>query len=228
LEETYQAALDRIENDDIGMRTLKWVTYAKRHLKSTELQHALAVEPTTRDIEEDDLIEVSDLVSRCAGLVILDSESGIFRLVHYTTQTFLQDRLKADGNAEIAITCLRYLSFPGFSNSFPNRLSMDSCLEKYKLGRYAARSWFEHLRGISENEFHSRILETFGTQGTRDSVFQIMEYYHTFIFAVQPSISILLWASMCGLSSLCYKVLDKSSDLKITYIYLFWSQPTHD
>ena len=203
------------------MRTLKWVTCAKRHLESTELQHALAVEATTRDIEEDDVIEVSDLVSRCAGLVAFDSESGIFRLVHYTTQTFLQDRLKADGNVEIAITCLRYLSFPGFSNYFPNRLSMNSCLEKYKLGHYAARHWFEHLRGISESEFHSRILETFGTQGTRDSVFQIMESYQTLDFAVQPSISILLWASMCGLSSLCYKVLDKSPDIKITYVYLF-------
>ena len=215
------------------MRTLKWVAYAKRHLKSTELQHALAVEPTTRDIEEDDLIEVSDLVSRCAGLVAFDSESGIFRLVHYTTQTFLQDRLKADGNAEIAITCLRYLSFPGFSNYFPNQRSMNSCLEKYKLGHYAALRWFEHLRGISENEFYSRILETFGTQGTRDSVLQIMEChtlkYPTFGFAVQPSISILLLASMCGLSSLCYKVLDESPDIKMTYIHIFfWSQPTHD
>jgi ankyrin repeat protein len=207
LDETYQTALDRIGNDDIGMRALKWVTCAKIHLEAEELQHALAVEQTTRDIDKDDLIEVVDLVSRCAGLVTFDSESGIFRLVHYTTQTFLQDRLQVEGNAEIATTCLRYLSFPRVSNYFPDRVSMALCLMDYKLARYAACYWCEHVRGTSETEFHSQILETFGAQGTRDSVFQII-MEDADIFDNEPSISILLWASMCGLSSLCRKVLD--------------------
>jgi hypothetical protein len=212
LDETYQAALERIGNDDIGMRTLKWVTCAKRHLTAAELQHALAVEPTTNDIDEDDLIEVPDLISRCAGLVMFDSESGIFRLVHFTAQKFLQDLLKDDGDAEITAACLRYLSFPGFSYHFPDSTSMNTCLQKYKLGHYAARRWFEHLQGRSENEkFHSRILETFGSQGTRDSVFQIMV---SDVIPIQPHISILLYASMCGLFSLCRKVLD---DSKIRY-----------
>ena len=227
LDQTYQAALDRLENDEIGMRTLKWVTYAKRYLEATELQHALAVEPTSRDVDEDDLYEISDLISKCAGLVTFDSERGIFRLVHYTTQTFLQNRLKADGNAEIAQTCLRYLSFPGFSNFFRDKDSIDSCLEKYKLGNYAVGYWFEHVNGNSEEEFHSRILETFGTQETRDCVFHIMECYMFFYSDGQPSISLLLWASMCGLLSLCRKILDKSPDIKLRYVPL-WSQPTHN
>jgi hypothetical protein len=66
---------------------------------------------------------------------------------------------------------------------------MKSCLKKYKLGYYSAQHWFEHLRGTSEHEFHSRMLETFETQGTRDSVFQIME--HKYILEFEPSISIL-------------------------------------
>jgi ankyrin repeat protein len=214
LDETYQAALDRIGNDDIGMRALKWVTCAKRHLEAKELQHALAVEPTTRDIDKDDLIEVVDLVSRCAGLVTFDSESGIFRLVHYTTQTFLQDRLQVEGNAEIATTCLRYLSFPRFSNHFPHLVSMDSCLMNYELARYAGRYWYKHVRGTSETEFHSQILETFGTQRTRDLVFRIMDKYD-----YESSISILLLVSMCGLPSLCRKVLDDDDlNSKMKYV----------
>jgi hypothetical protein len=225
LEETYQAALDRIEKDGIGMRALTWVTYTKRHLKAGELQHALAVEPTTVDIDEDDLNEVSDLVSRCAGLVTFDLENDIFRLVHYTTHTFLQDRLQADGNAEIAMTCLRYLSFPAFANCFHNKYFLHSCLKKYKLANYAAKNWFVHLRGPSEIEFHSRILETFGAQGTRDSVFQIMLRYHFILYDswnVEPGISLLLLASLCGLSSMCCKILDESPDNGTMYAF-FWS-----
>ena len=115
LNDTYSSAIDRTlsqnrEHANIAMRALKWITFAKRYLKTEELQHALAVEPDTEDVEEDDLIEPEKLISICAGLLIRDSESGRIRLVHYTTQKYLQYRLESDGDAEIVMTCLRYLS----------------------------------------------------------------------------------------------------------------------
>jgi hypothetical protein len=162
------------------MRTLKWATYAKRPLRATELQQAISVTPESRDIDENDFIEVPRLISFCGGILAHDEESGVLRLVHYTTQKYLETHFSSmDGNAEIAMTCLRYFSFPVFSppggvvqgdlygDFFPSAAE----LEKYTLMLYAARCWAEHVRGDTEEAFHALILETFQRQTTRDSVF---------------------------------------------------------
>ena len=205
LDDTYQAALDRIANDEIGMRVLKWVTCAKRNLKAAELQHALAAS-TTGDIYEDDLIDVVDLVSQCAGLVTFEPETGIFRLVHYTAQIFLQDRLQGEGNAEIAKTCLRYFLFPAFSKG--DLVGTDYLLEWYKLRAYAAKHCFQHVHAASETDFDSQILDTFKMEVTRIAVFRLMKNIDD---NLAPRITILQWASMCGLPSVCCKILDYGS-----------------
>jgi hypothetical protein len=65
-----------------------WITCAKRSLTTAELQHALAVEIGEPKLDEDNLLEIEDMVSMCAGLVTVDEESKIIRLVHYTTQEY--------------------------------------------------------------------------------------------------------------------------------------------
>jgi hypothetical protein len=56
----------------------------------SELQHALAVEVGEAELDEENLPEIEDIVSVCAGLVTIDEESGIIRLVHYTTQEYFE------------------------------------------------------------------------------------------------------------------------------------------
>lgn len=51
-----------------------------------ELQHALVVEVGKPKIDEENLPQIEDVVFVCARLVIVDKESGILRLVYYTTQ----------------------------------------------------------------------------------------------------------------------------------------------
>jgi hypothetical protein len=60
--------------------------------------------------------------------------SGKIRLAHETTQQYFQkyfrDVEKEDGDTEIAKTCLRYFSFPGFSHqACQGHASMDKHLE---------------------------------------------------------------------------------------------------
>ena len=50
-----------------------------------ELYHALAIEPGDKALNTDNVDEVEDIISVCAGLVTVDEESNIIRLVHYTT-----------------------------------------------------------------------------------------------------------------------------------------------
>lgn len=80
-----------------------------------ELQHALAVQPGENNFDEVRLYAEDDLVSVCAGLVTVDRESQVIRLVHYTTHDYIQGvRNKTfprniDIQIEIAKACITYL-----------------------------------------------------------------------------------------------------------------------
>jgi hypothetical protein len=87
--------------------------------------------------------------SVCAGLVTVDEESNIIRLVHYTTQEYFECvRLEWNPGAqeEMAVACLTYLSF----NTF--RSGSD------KVGSESFEAWIEH-RQASDKAFEQRLTE---------------------------------------------------------------------
>lgn len=100
LDKTYEQAMERIEGQGNGLRLLAkrilaWIVNAERPLSTAELRHALAVQPGAVKLNEDYLPSIKVLRSVCAGLVTVDEESDIIRLVHYTTQDYFrrtQDR----------------------------------------------------------------------------------------------------------------------------------------
>jgi hypothetical protein len=60
----------------------------------------LAVEPGEAELDPENKPEVDDIVSVCAGLVVVDQESDVIRLVHYTKQEYFErisSRLNLDG-----------------------------------------------------------------------------------------------------------------------------------
>lgn len=86
LNSTYEEAMERVrrqtrEDRKLAERVLSWITYAKGPLTAVELQHALAIEPEMPALGDEDLDDIEILVSVCAGLVVIDDESGIIRLV---------------------------------------------------------------------------------------------------------------------------------------------------
>lgn len=158
LARAYEQAMERINGQKLGLRdsairVLSWITCATRPLTTFELQHALAVEPDEYELDEENLISVEDLVSVCAGLVAVDEESNIIRLVHYTTQEYFertQNHWFADAEADITETCVTYLSFSVFESG---RCRTDDeykeRLEINKLYGYAAQNWGHHARKTS-------------------------------------------------------------------------------
>lgn len=217
LNDVYDAVMDRIKSqssDDssLALKILSWITYAKAPLKSTVLQHAVAVAENTKDISDDDLIDVEDLVSVCAGIVTVDRESGIIRLVHYTTQKYLQNYLQSQlptVNINIAVTCLVYLGFDAFNYPCQNKSELEERLKKYKLYSYAARYLGEHTRGDMEERIKNRFFETFQSQGKRDSIDQTIIYcselWHP--FKERTNRSLLHIVSEIGLSTICCTLL---------------------
>jgi hypothetical protein len=154
LDGTYDEVMRRIENqnnDDriIAQRVLGWISFAKRPLSLLELQHALATEPRASSFDEDNIMDEELITSTCAGLVIVDQESSIVRLVHYSTQEYFARHchsLFPTAEREIAEVCLTYLTFR---------------FELHKRGYfhgYALKYLGDHVRGNLEPELQDMII----------------------------------------------------------------------
>jgi hypothetical protein len=77
LDEAYRGAIERIEGqlaEDrlLARRTIAWVSYAQRPLASQELCYALAIEPGDTELDGDNVYDVKEIISTCAGLVTVD------------------------------------------------------------------------------------------------------------------------------------------------------------
>ena len=146
LETAYNEVVKRIEaqpveHQALARRVISWITYAKRPLSLIELQLALAVETGTSEMDEDNIPGPDENTSVCAGLLAIDEESNIIRLVHYTTEEYFgRIRLSwmPNGDSDIAITCLTYLSFDIFGagsdsadTDLPGRSSETSRADSY-------------------------------------------------------------------------------------------------
>ncbi|KAJ6009169.1 hypothetical protein N7522_004185 [Penicillium canescens] len=141
----YDEAMERIKGQVPACRktaewTLKWITFAKRQLSVPELQHALAVEVGETEFDACNISRKAYILSICAGLVTVDEESNIIRLVHYTTQEYFE-RTRHDlfENAEADLS-KRALSNIGW---FLERLELN------KFYDYSANHWGHHAREAS-------------------------------------------------------------------------------
>jgi hypothetical protein len=90
------------------------------------------------------------MVSVCAGLVTVYEESGIIRLVHYTTQEYFERTRKRwfpDAETDIATMCVTYLSFNEFKGGFcQNDRDFEERLLENPLYDYASQNWGHHAR----------------------------------------------------------------------------------
>jgi hypothetical protein len=150
--------MERIERQavdfkELAKQVLSWITCAKRPLTTSELQHALAVETGELQLDKENLCQVEDMVSVCAGLVTIDEESGIIRLVHYTTQEYFErTQAKWFPNIEtsMATICVTYLSFDEFESGFcQNDKELEERLQSNRFYDYASRNWGHHAREAS-------------------------------------------------------------------------------
>ncbi|KAJ7511611.1 hypothetical protein B0H11DRAFT_1699814, partial [Mycena galericulata] len=125
LHDSYDVAMQQIEAQDnedreLAHSTLIWVANAKEPLNISEITVALAIKRGAQKLDEDYLLDIETILAVCAGLVIVDKESSVVRLVHYTAQEYL-DKIQAKkfpgAQKEIACTLLTFLTFDGYPDS---------------------------------------------------------------------------------------------------------------
>ena len=177
----YSDAMERIEGQlsdqaELAKEVLSWITCAKRPLTTLELQHALATKADHTEFDVGNKPDIEDIVSVCAGLVTVDEEGGIIRLVHYTTQEYFE-RTQKDWfpTAEFNITasCVTYLLFPVFESGF---CSTDFRFEERMLLNplydYATYYWGQHARHASN--LHPKVLELLQCKSKVEAAAQAM------------------------------------------------------
>ncbi|KFA80419.1 hypothetical protein S40288_10315 [Stachybotrys chartarum IBT 40288] len=151
--QAYRDAMERVQKQDsdsveLAENVLSWIIHARRPLTTIELQHAIGVEVGMLTPDENNLPQVQDIMSVCAGLVTVDHESNIIRLVHYTTQRYFEQNIWfPSAHSDMMTICITYLSFNDFrSGSCPSDAEFEERLQVYPLYDYAAHNWGYHGR----------------------------------------------------------------------------------
>ncbi|KAL9082847.1 MAG: hypothetical protein Q9159_006137 [Coniocarpon cinnabarinum] len=228
IDHAYKDAIDRIDRQlaghrDLARKTLAWMTYAQRLLKTEELRHALAIEPDESSLDEQNLNDVEVIVSVCAGLVMIDEKSGIIRLTHYTIQEFLE-RVLSDwqpcAQEEIATDCVRYVSFDTFrSGSCTSDASFEQRLAENPFFEYAACCWSMHLQPLQQSRYAAEAaLALLRNEALVDSASQAalapakIYKYHGYSQEIPGHASGLHLLARCGLSTLTERLLERGSE----------------
>jgi hypothetical protein len=159
LDKAYDDTVNRIDNQgqsirELAKKVLFWIVHAKRPLTTEELRHSLAVEAGTCKLDEKNLYLLEDIMSSCAGLVVVDS--NIIRLVHYTTQEYFQRySLKSFEDVQrdiIATSCLTYLSYDVFAEGYLSDWGrLRSRLQHNPFFEYAAENWAYHIEDTQQS-----------------------------------------------------------------------------
>ena len=117
LGDVYGATLERIKAQDkekakLAMAALTWICHSERPLEVDELCHALAVEIGEADFDPENVPLIGILQDCCQGLITVDAEASIVRLIHNTVQEFLctYPGLFSKPHSILAETCLTYLN----------------------------------------------------------------------------------------------------------------------
>ncbi|PYH90325.1 purine and uridine phosphorylase [Aspergillus ellipticus CBS 707.79] len=154
LDQAYHSAFKRIEND-LAKALLSWVVCTKRVLTAAELLHTIAIDPDTTYLDKANFCNLQEIVSSCAGLVVVDPISNNVRAVHSTAKDYFQQKASEyfpDAHINITVSCLTYLGYEDFkSGACPSDESFQARLQQYPLLNYASRYWTYHAQGMEIN-----------------------------------------------------------------------------
>jgi ankyrin repeat protein len=156
LNKTYDQAMQRIDGQpgkhrELAYKILIWVIHTKRALSTWEIRDALAIKPGQPSLNYKYRPELETINSLCAGLITVDANSEIVRLVHYTTKEyFTKKQVFPNADAMLAEACITCIAFDAFQDGSVQGLvpHRDSVIQP-RIYEYAAHFWGYHAKAIS-------------------------------------------------------------------------------
>jgi ankyrin repeat protein len=188
LSNAHRDMMERIDRQEAtavraAYQVLSWIVSAVRPLTIAELRHALAIEPGEPRFDKSGMRSQGYLLTVCGGLVVIESRSTIVRLVHYSTEEYIQatrQDLLRSANATIASSCLTYLSYKAHAqlNCIIDAVQFDRVAftrpvfndidaivleypQDYPFYQYAAQYWGIHAQGPNELDVQDQIFAFF-------------------------------------------------------------------
>lgn len=181
LDKRYDDALERIRRQDSrklarAEQLLTLISCAIRPLKLEELRQALSIREGDTLLDPEALPKPESLISACCGLVVVvEDDSQMVRLIHYTTEEYFTRKMQRYHNSEahgyFARILITYLNFSTFAIFSPSRKLEDARNEEayykevfrqrfseYEAGKapefcadnvlvkYAVENWGHHVR----------------------------------------------------------------------------------
>jgi hypothetical protein len=215
IQETYDEIMNRINRQhdkdaELARRILGWITYAKEPLTTKQLQQALTITTNATNPDEDAEIHEQILISTCLGIVTIDSKSNIIRLVHYTTQEYIErirDTQFPEAQAVIAKACLTCLGFDMFIAPF-TRIP-----HEYIFAWYALQYWDEHVNDVDKRlDVQEVAFSVLTDERKRDVVFSLDESW-----ANGPGRTLLHALASYGLATMFRRVLSGTQNIPRRY-----------
>ncbi|KAF7370630.1 Ankyrin repeat domain containing protein [Mycena sanguinolenta] len=205
LDSTYDQVMGRIyqqseDDKNLAIRTLSWISHAKRLLRPSELRTALAVEPETSELDHKNLIDMDIILSVCAGLVVVDARDNRLRLVHFTAQDYLERKraeLFPEAPTQITMTCFQYLSYDIFRQEMDDPLNL---FHKHSFLDYAVEYCLRHACGKPESVIKPTIISFL--RATKTGWWPLWNWKHHYRRG-PTSCSPLFIAALFGLEEVC-------------------------
>lgn len=186
----------------LAKRVLGWITNAQCLMTVTELRHALAIQLDTSDFNMKCLNSIEDILSVCAGLVIIGDDNTV-RLVHYTTQDYLkrtEEQHLPTAKRDIAAACITYLLYDSFESGWIDPYEREDLvvevvdypelkdlgpaqgvgallkarLNQYPLLRYTARYWTAHAKRFRQESINNFVMRLCSDSRRVSSIMQIL------------------------------------------------------
>ncbi|KAH0537282.1 hypothetical protein FGG08_005907 [Glutinoglossum americanum] len=230
LDSMYDEAMERIRSQGThktrrALQVLAWLSYARSPLTVQMLRTALAIDPEDTYLDESALPNTDELVRVCEGLVTIDQESEIIRLVHYTAQEYFEAHLDLfpEAEKEIAITCITYVNMPRpMEKQCDDHWDLLQFLDEDAFFRYAATYWGHHARRKPDAILEAKILgfltqdsNLFSRRLSEDSVLSAVYRYPLWNRRTkhEPNITSVGTAAMFGLDNVILSLLDRGLDV---------------
>lgn len=182
---------------------LSWISCATRPLSTRELQHALAIEDDLNFLDEDNIPDIGDVLAVCAGLVTVDEQEHVVRLVHYTAQEYFERHpahIFPNAQRYIGSKCTHYLCFDAFQTGAPWDSTYDSRLRDYPLFKYSAENLVYHLR--REEVQLDLLLKLLSNEGNVSAHYQVILYSAAFS---KPNLSRRYCVGKASVCKICTK-----------------------
>lgn len=129
---------------------------------------------------KDNISDIQDILSACAGLVTIDEGKNIVRLIHYTTKEYLeqtQSHWFHDCQARMTLSCVTYLSFYAFNNhAWMYKNEFDKLIKSSQFFEYSAENWGKHAQqvGIIDEELRKAVTSFLASEGNVRSATRLL------------------------------------------------------